>query len=215
MRYALRINFSRDRIHPSETLQMHRRPSRRLKIINTVKLVLAVMLLVGFLSSIAPLASVSAGSMCTLECCAGRAPHVAGSCMDGACQAPLLTHSKAARSHQAKLDHGDQLCGLNHAVVVKSLAQMRAKHAPPQVKTDEVTAAAAAAFVKPCQPDCGACASGFTNPNRQKNSAAIADAARPRRPTVSHLFNPGYLRTHVLDALCRQCPPRGPPLSFS
>jgi hypothetical protein len=194
---------------------MDRRHEKPLKIRNTAKLALAVMLLVGFLSSIVPLARVSAGSTCTLECCAGRAPHAAGSCMDGACEASLLTHPKAAGIHQAKLDRAEQLCGLSHAVVVKSLAQMPAKHAPPQVRSDQTTASASAAFVKPCQPDCGACASGFTNPNRQKNSAAMADAVRPRGPTGIHLSNHGYGRTHDLDALCRQCGPRGPPFSFS
>ena len=190
---------------------MNRRPSRRFKIINTAKLMLAVMLLVGFLSSIVPLASVSAGSRCRLECCAGRAPHAAGSCMDGACEAPLRTHPKAARSHHA---NGDQFCGLSHAVVVKNLARMRANHAPRQVRSDQ-TRVSAAAFVKPCQPDCGPCASGFTNPNRSKDSTAIADAFRPRGPTALHLFSPGYHHSDILDVLCRQCAPRGPPLSFS
>lgn len=193
---------------------MNRRPSRRFKILNTARLLLAVMLLFPFLCSIVPLASVSAGSRCRLECCAGRAPHAAGSCMDGACDAHLLTQPTAAKNHQSKLDHGDQLCGPGHAVVLKSLARMRANHAPRQVGSDRVRASAAA-FLKPCRPDCGPCASGFTNPNRQKNSAAIAGAVRPWRPTAIHLSNPGSHHTDALDVLCRQCAPRGPPLSLS
>ena len=175
---------------------------------------LAVMLFFAFLCSIAPLASVSAGSRCRLECCAGRAPHAAGSCMDGACEAPLRTRSKTARNHHAERDHGEQFCGLSHAVAVKNLARRRANYGPPQVGSDQ-TGAAAAAFVRPCQPNCGPCASGFTNPNRQKNSAAIADAVRPLRPTAIHFSNSGYHLTQILKALCRQCGPRGPPLSFS
>jgi hypothetical protein len=214
MRYSLRLSLWHGRIHPSWTRQVDRRPSKRFKIFNTAKLVLAVMLLVGFLSTIVPLASVSAGSMCTLHCCAGRAPHAAGSCMDGTCEASLRTHAKAARSHHAKRAGGDQLCGLSHAVVVKSPTRMRAHQALPRVASDQ-TRASAAAFVKPCQPDCSLCASGFTNPNRQKNSAAIADAVRPRGPTAIYLSNHGYHRTDILDVICRHCAPRGPPLSLS
>lgn len=192
---------------------MDRRPSRRFKTVNTAKVVIAVTLLFVFLSSILPLA-LSAGSVCTLKCCTGRAPHAAGSCMDGACEAHLLAPAKAAKHQQAKRNHSDQLCGISHAVVLKNLVRMRAKHAPRQVGSDQ-TRVSAAAFVKPCQPDCGPCASGFTNPNRQKNSAAIADAAGPRGPTAIRLSNPGYHHTDILDVLCRQCAPRGPPLSLS
>jgi hypothetical protein len=188
---------------------MDRQNSSRFKTVNAAKLALAVMLLIAFLSSIAPLAPVSAGSVCTLECCAGRAPHAAGSCMDGSCHAALLTSHKI---EQAKLNPSEQLCGLNRKVA--NLALVRINHAPSRPKAEQ-TKLSAAAFVKPCQPDCGGCASGFTNPNRQKNSAAIADAVRPRAPIAIHLSNPGYHRTQILDALCRQGAPRGPPLSFS
>src|SRR5438046_6387715 len=131
---------------------MNRRPSRRFKIISTAKLMLVVMLFVGFLSSIAPLASVSADSRCRLECCAGRAPHAAGSCIDGACEAPLRTRPKAARNQQAKRAYGEQFCGRrSNAIVLKNLARMRANHAPHQVGSDQ-TGASAAAFVRPCPP---------------------------------------------------------------
>jgi hypothetical protein len=192
---------------------MNRFQPGRFQLVSAARVMLATMLLLAFLAGVVPLASVSAGSRCTLECCAGRAPHAAGSCMDGACEAHSLTHAAAKRS-QAKRHHDDQLCGLSHAVVVKNIARMRVNHAPRQVGSDQ-TRASGAAFVKPCQPDCGPCASGFTNPNRQKNSAAIADAVRPRAPTAIHLSNYGYHRTDILEILCRQCAPRGPPLSLS
>lgn len=172
---------------------------------------LALMLLVGFLSNIVPLASVSAGSRCTLECCAGKPPHAAGSCMDGACEAHLLTHS-AAKRKQVKRDLDDQFCGVSHAVRLKNLARMRPNRAPRQVGSYQPRASAAA-FVKPCQADCGGSAAGFGNSNR--NSAVIADRVRPRDPTAIHLSDFGRHRTQLLDALCRQCAPRGPPFSFS
>jgi len=175
---------------------------------------LAVMLLLGFLSSIVPLASVSAGSLCKRECCAGRAPHAAGSCMDGSCHATLAQRPGRVEDHRAKPAHGEQLCGLHHRVLVKSLALIHSDANQSKTRYDQ-TAVSAAAFVRPCQPDCGACASVFTNPNRQKNSAAIADAVRPRAPTVTHFSDSGCHLNQILKALCRQCAPRGPPLSSS
>lgn len=193
---------------------MDRRPSRRFKTVNTAKVAFAVTLLIAFLSSIVPLASMSAGSMCTLKCCTGRTPHAAGSCMEGSCQAAILRHGKAPKNRQPKLIQAEPLCGLAHKLVVKSFAQMRSGSDQSQVRSGQTTASAAV-FVKPCQPDCGSSAAGFTNSNRHRNSAVFADAVRPRGPTATHLSDFGRHRIQILDALCRQCAPRGPPLSFS
>jgi hypothetical protein len=193
---------------------MDRRPSKRFKPVNTAKVALAVALLFAFLSSIAPLASVSAGSACQLECCAGRAPHAAGSCMEGLCQAAIPRHGKAAKTRPAKRVQTEPLCGLAHKVVLKRFAQMRSGSAQSPIRSGQ-TNASAAAFVKPCQPDCGGGAAGFRNSNRQRHSAVIADAERPRGPTALHLSDFARHRIQILEALCRQSSPRGPPLSFS
>ena len=192
---------------------MDRRRSRQFKIVITARLGFAGVLLIGFLSSIAPLAPVSASSMCTLECCAGRAPHAAGSCMKGSCHAVLSTH-KTATAHRVTQAQGDKLCGPNRAVATKIVRRISVDRAPWPARSDPATISAAA-FVKPCQPDCDGCASGFANSNRHRYSAAITDADRPRGPTVIRLSNPGYDRSRILEALCRQCAPRGPPVSFS
>lgn len=190
---------------------MDRRNSRRFRTVNTAKLALAVVLAVAFLSSIAPLARVSAGSMCTLECCAGRTPHAAGSCMDGTCHAVLVKSHKTTKGHQAKLNQGEQFCGLSRTVVTKNVARMRVNRAPQPAKSDP---ASAAAFVKPCQPDCGGCGSGFASSNQHRNAGTLAHAVRPRPPPES-LFDFGSHRTQLIGALCRQGAPRGPPFVLS
>jgi hypothetical protein len=190
---------------------MDRRRSRQIRMVCAARLGLAVLLLIGFLANLAPLAPVSAGSMCTLECCAGRAPHAAGSCMDGSCQAVFSTH-KTRTAH--RVIQGDKLCGLNRAVATKIAGRITIDRAPRPAKSDPA-AILAAAFVNPCQPDGGGCASGFANSNRQRNAAAIADTDRPRGPMAIRLSNLGYHRSQLLDALCRQGAPRGPPVFFS
>ena len=193
-----------------QRFQMGRSNLRRVRFINTARVLLASVLLSAFLSGMVPLASVSAGSMCKLECCAGRAPHASGSCMNGSCQATLTAHP-AAKSHHAKPDQNEKLCGLARKIEAKNLARTRVE-ASPQTSPNQLLAAA---FENPCQPDCGGCAAGFTNSKRQRNSAAIAGANRPQPPTDTHFSDFRRHRIRILRAQCRQGAPRGPPLSFS
>ncbi|PYS23280.1 MAG: hypothetical protein DMF72_09985 [Acidobacteria bacterium] len=58
-------------------------------------------------------ASVSAGNICTLACCAGRATHAAGSCMNGTCHTFLTGRSKTPTIHVPLPVHeSEKLCGL-------------------------------------------------------------------------------------------------------
>jgi hypothetical protein len=205
----LRVDALHARIRYS-TFPMDRVNSRRVRLMSMARVLLASVLLTAFLSGMVPLASVSAGSMCNLECCAGRAPHASGSCMNGSCQATLTAHP-AAKIHQAKPDQTEKFCGLARKIKAKNLARTRVK-ASRQTSPNQLLAAA---FENPCQPDCGGCAAGFTNSKRQRNSAAIAGANRPRPPTDIHSSDFSSHRTRILKAQCRQGAPRGPPLSVS
>ena len=61
--------------------------------------ILAVTLLLTLLTGNIVWSAASAGGpMCTLACCAGRAPHAAGSCMNGSCQAGVSEHDHASSS---------------------------------------------------------------------------------------------------------------------
>jgi hypothetical protein len=165
-------------------------------------------LLGAFLSGIVPLAAVTAGSLCTLECCAGRAPHASGSCMNGSCQVTLPTARK--HSHHAAPDRAEKFCGLPRKILLTSVLS-RVKSRVP-ISSDHLSSLA---LENPCQPDCGGCASGFANSNRSRNSAAVAADNRPRPPTNSRLFDFRYHRTRVFNAQCRQGSPRGPPSAGS
>jgi hypothetical protein len=167
-------------------------------------MLLAGVLLTAFLAGIVPLIPVSAGSMCHLECCAGRAPHASGSCMHGSCQANL---SAPAHLHHADANPVDKLCGLPGKIETKSFPRTQIKSTTP-LSSDQVTPSA---FEKPCQADCGGCTSGSANSNRQRNSAAVANANRPRPPTDIRLADLRYHLAQTLAAQRRQGAPRGPP----
>lgn len=205
--YYLLANTRRAKIRPA-TFPMERSHSKRLEIISTARGLLASVLLAAFVAGIVPLASVSAGSTCTLECCAGKAPHASGSCMKGSCQAVLLT--ARAHNHHARLDRAEKFCGLPKTFKSASFARRRID-AAPQRSPDQITAAAVA---KPCQPDCGG-SFGLTNLNRQRNSAGIADANRPRPPTDLRLSLFSHHGVQILAAQSRRGAPRGPPFVLS
>ncbi len=169
---------------------------------------MAFVLLSAFLSGIIPLAAVTAGSLCTLECCVGRAPHASGSCMNGSCQVTLPGARK--HSHHAAPDRAEKLCGLPRAIHLTSFLSGAESRLPGS--SDHLSSLALA---KPCQPDCGGCASGFANSNRTRNSASGAAENRPRPPTNSRLSDFRYHWTRVLNAQCRQGSPRGPPSADS
>jgi hypothetical protein len=171
------------------------------------RIILAAILLTAFCASVVPLITVTAGSMCQLECCAGRAPHASGSCMNGTCQARL----SGRHSHHATPDSDDKLCAVERKIERKSFVRTGIKPAG-RLSSDRITSSA---FEKPCQPDCGGCASSSTSTNRQRNSAAIAGPDRPRPPTANGLANTRYHPTQTLGTQRGPGAPRGPPASLS
>ena len=184
---------------------MDRSHSRRFKITSAVRAALVAVLLGAFLSGILPLAPVAAGSLCTLACCVGRAPHVSGSCMKGSCRVTLS--AGRSRRHDAIPDQAESLCGLSRTLKPTSFTRRRASSAGA---SDRVSSSA---LERPCQADCGSCASGSANSHRPRNSAAVTGDSRPRPPTITQLPGFRFRRALILRTLCLQDAPRGPPIA--
>jgi hypothetical protein len=168
-----------------------------------------------------PISTATIGSLCTLACCSGRAPHAAGSCMNGSCHAVL----NRARSHAHKpiIHVQEQLCGLPQLGSNTRLARA------PKAKTatrsytqpadsnhlPDGTAIGSSSIGKPCQPDCGSCTSAFANSNRLRNKAALSYGSKPRPPSGRKFNGSDANLTRQLAVLCRERAPRGPPVSLS
>lgn len=194
------------------------------RLLRVARVLLAAAVLLAVLSTAVPFTIFASGPMCALACCAGRAPHAAGSCMNGSCHASLSGHTKKPLIHfEARIEQGEELCGLPRIKLYSArlpaietvtiyassdISQRASKTAPDQASISTT------ALTKPCQADCGSCGSGFTNSNRQRNAAALAYADRPRPPSGLVLGKVDYRPTRKLSALCRRGTPRGPP-SFS
>ena len=174
---------------------------------------LATLLLAALLASVAPLDTFATGPMCTLDCCAGRAPHAAGSCMDGTCHAAL--RKRANHSHPSQTGIGERLCS-SSLHMLRRLPLGSTNKTPPRPTNTERKKApqlSSNTVSKPCLPDCGGIGSSFAAAD-YRNHAAVGRGQQLRPNTGTDAAN-GYLALLVTPtALLRQHAPRAPPISF-
>ena len=207
--------------------------SNPLKIVRLARVICAAMLLLAFVSASVPLVTFAATSAnsCALACCAGKAPHAAGSCEHGSCHAALPWLRESSKHRQRVSQPTEQLCGVPRGLEIKSVArrdQVSSKTAKKNIRalpygrasdTNQFTDTkqpklATASLTMPCQPECGGCLAGFSN-SSQRNTAVIDHGLRLRPlakllPARRDDSSPG-----ILDALSEHWAPRGPPLSLS
>lgn len=197
---------------------------------------LAVVLLLTLVAGSIALPAAASGPMCTLSCCVGRAPHAAGSCMGGSCDAGVSARNPVSNTHHSHhhqnqgqpedsepSDSQQPFAGIM-ASADSEIGEMPTIEAAPYEASAETDAAqnrtgqsaiSAAVLSKPCRQDCGLCASGFVTPKRPRN-AAVPAGSNHARPTVVtsvaevELFLKSARTVHGL-----KCAPRGPPLSTS
>ena len=184
---------------------------KRTLIFRAARVALALTLLGGVLATIVPLAAVSAGSMCALACCAGRAPHADGSCMEGSCHAAALRHHRKRRKRSARRQT-EKLCDL----AAKSQQAVLRETLPPQTKSRrDGTGVSGAAVKQPCATECGSCVTTFSNSKQGKRSAAVSHhrGASPKDPVS--LFHKDSVCVQTREAYASLFAPRGPPLLFS
>ncbi|HBB94524.1 MAG TPA: hypothetical protein DC054_03970 [Blastocatellia bacterium] len=178
--------------------------------------VLAAVLSLAFLGGSFQLAQSASGSLCTLTCCAGRAPHAAGSCMNGSCRAVL----KIGRHDHAHVYNqiSDQFCGVERVATRKrsllrvhvssdqnAQAQSNQKSSHPSTTVAGIT--------KPCDPTCGGGMSISSTQNRPRQSTTAAFADKPRPPTHSQVVASSFTFAKPLNGFSRGGGPRGPPSS--
>ena len=194
-----------------------------------MRIVLAPLLICALCSNITFLtSSLAEGRPCAMECCAGLAPHAAGSCSHGAVQTGHVAHSDQEPTKGAVSSH----CGTpiqaeehpqesaeppekeEHHPAVIEVADRDLVHAdhhvPPrsdhQKKPERTTGSiSASAFSKPCEPSCGATVASPGGQYRPRDAAVLSHQARPRPPTVQTRQRFVYSPTKDLSAFgCRQ-----------
>jgi len=175
------------------------------------RIVVAGLLLGALLATNLPLATLAQAPACTLACCAGMPSHAAGSCMGGSCHSGLLVHQHRTR----RAPEAEPICGIPQAITSKSViptvyaedsALTTGQSTQPQVSS--------AVMAKPCQPDCGAGASGSINLNRQRDKVLLRMSALLKPHTSFVLASAVGSNHRIVDPMVWSGTPRGPPNSF-
>lgn len=203
---------------------------------------LSLTLALALLTVLVPVGALSSSKLCSMPCCAGKAPHLAGSCAGGHCRANLsIAKNEAAPEHAHAAD--DSSAGQQSAMHMHGEHEMAAaeeeahtylsvevEQANDDAARDEAQGGAAQAassnpaltasiepamLTRPCAPDCGVSTNGFTQLRRSRDSAALSTAGQPRPPTLIKFSTRSDTPAFKTGLLCRRCVPRGPPPFFS
>jgi len=176
--------------------------------------ILAVALLCALFLVSVPVASVSAGPMCTRPCCAGHAAHAAGSCMNGSCHA-AIHRRKAAYTPHSFTPRSEAFCGLSRRGSLIAASKIAKVISTTSRNESARTKGSAAALIGQGATDCSHCVSGCANLNRQRNSASVTAAEHLLLSTNICFGNLREDFARARDALARRYAPRGPPIFFS
>ncbi len=182
---------------------------------------LAVALMSVFPTDTLSFATVVSGPTCTLACCAGRAPHVGGSCMNGSCHAylnPSRSHIQHGAVHQS-----EEVCGLSSLTM--RLYRSRKTHAlglglnsdykrAPSKSFPDPASLISSTLGKPCASDCGAGTPSSNNQRRPRETGAPSFAGRHRPLTGSRIVS-AEVNLHSRDPRYRVANPRAPPKLIS
>jgi hypothetical protein len=142
-------------------------------------------LLLSILWANIPTASLASGPMCNLACCAGRAPHAAGSCMNGSCHAFLMGRAETSKIHvHLPVHESEQLCGLPRRTTRNSVVSLRG--------STELTLAASSGRSR------GTRAQDAANVSTSNTWQALPTRLRRRNIQFLESEPPARLRRHLL-----------------
>jgi hypothetical protein len=194
----------------------------------------AATLVVSLLSALIPLATASAIDLCTMACCAGKAPHLAGACSSGLMKTAKATHepeilcglhvrgdgaSRFTATRQApweiiEADADDSdtgSCGSQHR---DSLSQTTSS-ATTRSNTPHSSSIAAHSMNSPCGTDCRACSGSYIRQPKPRDRAMVERASLARPPSNSKWLHDFFCDHAARGDRYEQPSPRGPPKSRS
>ena len=187
-----------------------------------VRVMLAAGLALALLAGVIPFNTFSSAQQtCTMSCCAGKPPHMAGSCSAAFADADHAeTDGETTVNHQAH-DGAMQMDGAAPQIIEATPHCGTTKNSSEKKKTSsrrssqpQATSIIAHALASPCSPECGAAAvPNFSQVRRPRpDSAALKPAGnRPRPPTLVSLVEQTTRLQTSPAVFCRQSRPRPPP----
>jgi hypothetical protein len=189
----------------------------------------AATLAASLLSALIPFSAASSVHLCTMECCAGKAPHEAGACSSGLMKSVIVTeepeslcglHLNSVASYptvtrQVPLEIIESANDMESSESCGDHAGSNAKVNLIQAKSPGSLSLAAPAMTKPCAADCAAAASaGFVRQPRPR-AQTVAGTGLARPPANCYWLRSSFSQTATLRGHYKQPNPRGPPTSLS
>lgn len=178
-----------------------------------MRAVIAVTLLLTLVGGNLILTATASNDLCTLACCAGRAPHAAGSCMQGSCAPNHAHHDQTSTVHDDDTVLPAAFAGVTagaHGTDMNEVPTVDASVDNSSVKLEHSNTSAAT-LSKPCLPDCGACNSTFNSSKRPRNVAARSGRYSVRRPRSLRIVREDQPIISSSRGLADDSNPRGPP----
>jgi hypothetical protein len=184
------------------------------------RIVVAALLVFALLSSVAPLSTFSSAHLCTMSCCIGKPPHLAGSC-----SVSFIHQKKTLDSNfdtdENSLEHHDGMHAranvreeesANSSDHCHTETHFAAETSSAQEREAQPAGIASQILTQPCPPECQAGASSFARVRPSRDPAAMAHACQPRPPTNSSLAGLFFTILLLPANKRRQSRPRAPPL---
>jgi len=192
------------------------------------RFIVAAILILVLLGGIAPFSTLSATSLCTMDCCVGLAPHAAGSCHMNMSAGTTESHAeKSCETTEASDGVTAGVMGMVsfqsslEAVTIDASEHCHRKSSaedarvPSTNKPGAQPSLTAQSLTKPCPPECGTGIMSFARLQRSRDVAALAHSLRPRPPTIARQLRYNEANLFTSTALRKRVRPRGPPPSFS
>jgi len=167
------------------------------------RLLVASIVTVSFLITVAPLGTTTSAAAGTMECCAGKAGHEGGACSSG-----LLTSSTTPEP-EASGDAGETNGSILHSADGGIHAQSAEESGVPE--TAEAEPARFAAISRNCTGECGTCSTSFTRQPRPREQSNLANKPKVQLPTSSRIRYAENLHVNTLQRVTTQLRPRAPP----
>jgi len=186
-----------------------------------IRLLVAFALLLTLLGTNISWSALGNAHLCTLACCAGKAPHTAGSCMHASCDSASLKGTSAHGQHHHVVAPVDSDAPAGFAGAIASVGGGAgiddvptidvSNDQNPQMDSTAQHLPAVDAMSVACPSECGACSAAFS-PNKRPRIAVVGAGAHknfapPVAPTAARPFPTIDLRRAFVETAT----PRGPP----
>jgi Na+(H+)/acetate symporter ActP len=195
------------------------RPARPARTVAAIaRIILAVMLVIVVLAGVAPLSSLSSSHACSMACCAGKPPHMAGSCSvhlgdEEKIETPPAPGDEISAAHAAHAMHLSGATSVTTAATHHAAAKHSSGHHSGSKRESARTISIASQTMMgtPCLPECTAAATATSQVRRPRESALLTVITRPRPPT--RLFFAGHFSKLLPESAERRrlSRPRAPP----